>query len=128
MQGLLTVMLAVCPVYGAAADSVHPRREQASDSLRLRADLLFARQEYRQAAEIYGRIVAADTVDSQAMVLLGSCLMRSGKPALLTIRIKGHYEACIFQDRLVGKGRLCAAHLAACLMLSSISDLNLHAF
>ena len=71
---------ACCSAPGAAADSIDTPAASVEDSLRREADILFARQEYDQAAGLYRRIIEADSLDSRAVALLGSCLMRSGRP------------------------------------------------
>ena len=63
-----------CPASGVEPDSLIP------DSLRREADILFARQDYDQAAGIYRKVLEADSLDTRAMALLGSCLMRTGQP------------------------------------------------
>lgn len=64
--------LQVYTVSGAEPDSLF------LDSLRREADMLFARQDYDKAAGLYRKLIQADTLDSRAMALLGSCLMRTG--------------------------------------------------
>ena len=84
------VFPAGCLAFGPAADSIPALAPSVMDSLRREADLLFARQDYEQASGLYRRIIEADTLDSRAMALLGSCLMRSGqhRPAVkLFIRV-----------------------------------------
>jgi len=71
---------ACCSAPAAAAGSIAAPAASVVDSLRREADILFARQEYEQAAGLYRRIVEADSLDSRAVALLGSCLMRSGRP------------------------------------------------
>jgi tetratricopeptide (TPR) repeat protein len=79
-QGLLPVFLACCPMFAACAKSLPAQAISVTDSLRQEADLFFARQEYGRAAKLYQRIIAADSLDSGATTLMGSCLMRSGRP------------------------------------------------
>ena len=80
LRAFLGVFPAVYPAFGAAADSIPAPEHPVLDSLRREADILFARQDYSPAADLYRKIIAADTLDYRAMALLGSCLMRSNRP------------------------------------------------
>lgn len=77
---LQSVFPAGVPAFAAAAESIPAPAHSVVDSLRREADILFARQDYPQAAGIYRKILEADTLDCRAMALLGSCLMRSDRP------------------------------------------------